>query len=354
MNRDFSTSPGPRESEDLPIGGQAVIEGVMIRAQERVVTAVRTPDRGILVREEEHIPWSRRLPLFGVPVVRGAVSFFEMAIIGVRTLNFSADMAMQAEARQQGEPEQATGSGQNRLALALTVAISLAAGVGIFFFLPLFAAELSGAARDAFRFNLLAGSVRLALFVLYLWGLSHWSEIRRVFEYHGAEHKSIFTQEAGDDLTVARARQYGRLHPRCGTSFLLIVVLVSILAFALVDSAVAEAIGRRQSLIERFATHLCVLPLISGVSFELLKLSGRKRNHPLTRLLIAPGLWLQRITTREPDDAQLEVALVALSRALGLPAVAAYGICPEDGPTPSEEGQVEAAESPRLSDRVGE
>ncbi|MCY3763346.1 MAG: DUF1385 domain-containing protein [Gemmatimonadetes bacterium] len=354
MNKDFSTSPSPRESEDLPIGGQAVIEGVMIRAQERIVTAVRTPDRGILVREEEHIPWSRRLRLFGVPVVRGAVSFFEMAIIGVRTLNFSADMAMQAEARQQGEPEQATSSGQNRLALALTVAISLAAGVGIFFFLPLFAAELSGAARDAFRFNLLAGSVRLALFILYLWGLSHWSEIRRVFEYHGAEHKSIFTQEAGDDLTVARARKYGRLHPRCGTSFLLIVVLVSILAFALVDSAVAEAIGRRQSLIERFATHLCVLPLISGVSFELLKLSGRKRNHPLTRLLIAPGLWLQRITTREPDDAQLEVALVALSRALGLPAVAAYGVCPEDGLTPSEEGRVEAAEPPQLSDRVGE
>lgn len=353
MNRDFSTSPGPLESEDLPIGGQAVIEGVMIRAQERIVTAVRTPDRGILVREEEHIPWSRRLRLFGVPVVRGAVSFFEMAIIGVRTLNFSADMAMQAEARQQGEPEQATSSGQNRLALALTVAISLAAGVGIFFFLPLFVAELSGAARDAFRFNLLAGSVRLALFILYLWGLSHWSEIRRVFEYHGAEHKSIFTQEAGDDLTVARARQYGRLHPRCGTSFLLIVVLISILAFALVDSAVAEAIGRRQSLIERFATHLCVLPLISGVSFELLKLSGRKRNHPLTRLLIAPGLWLQRITTREPDDAQLEVALVALSRALGLPAVVAYGIWPQDGRTPPE-GQVEGAESPPLSDRGGE
>ena len=353
MNRDFSTSPDLRKSEDLPIGGQAVIEGVMIRAQEKIVTAVRTPDRGILVREEEHIPWSRRLRLFGVPVVRGAVSFFEMAIIGVRTLNFSAEMAMQAEARQQGEPEQATSSEQNRLALALTVAISLAAGVGIFFFLPLFVAELSGAARDAFRFNLLAGSLRLALFILYLWGLSHWSEIRRVFEYHGAEHKSIFTQEAGDDLTVARARQYGRLHPRCGTSFLLIVVLISILAFALVDSAVAEAIGRRQSLIERFATHLCVLPLISGVSFELLKLSGRKRNHPLTRLLIAPGLWLQRITTREPDDAQLEVALVALSRALGLPAVAAYGIWPQDGRTPPE-GQVEGAESPPLSDRVGE
>lgn len=353
MNRDFSASPGPRESEDLPIGGQAVIEGVMIRAQERIVTAVRTPDRGILVREEEHIPWSRRSRLFGVPVVRGAVSFFEMAIIGVRTLNFSADMAMQAEARQQGEPEQTTSSGQNRLALALTVAISLAAGVGIFFFLPLFVAELTGAARDAFRFNLLAGSVRLALFILYLWGLSHWSEIRRVFEYHGAEHKSIFTQEAGDDLTVTRAREYGRLHPRCGTSFLLIVVLISILAFALVDSAVAEAIGRRQSLIERFVTHLCVLPLISGVSFELLKLSGRKRNHPLTRLLIAPGLWLQRITTREPDDAQLEVALVALSRALGLPAVAAYGIWPQDERTPSEV-QVEAGESPAFSDRVGE
>ncbi len=352
-NRNFSTAQGTRESEDLPIGGQAVIEGVMIRAQEKIVTAVRTPDRGILVREEEHIPWSRRLRLLGVPVIRGAVSFFEMAIIGVRTLNFSAEMAMQAEARQQGEPEQAGKSWQNRAALVLTVAISLAAGLGIFFFLPLFVAELRGAARDAFQFNLLAGSVRLALFILYLWGLSHWSEIRRVFEYHGAEHKSIYTQEAGDDLTVVRARGYGRLHPRCGTSFLLIVVLISILAFALVDSAVAEAIGRRQSLLERFATHLCVLPLISGVSFELLKLSGRKRNHPLTRLLIAPGLWLQRITTREPDDAQLEVALVALRCALGLPAVAEYEIWSQDGRTPSA-APAEAAESPPGSDGAGE
>ena len=352
-NRNRQIPGDTRESEDLPIGGQAVIEGVMIRVREKIVTAVRTPDRGILVREEEHVPWSRRLRLLGVPVIRGAVSFFEMAVIGVRTLNFSADMAMQAEARQQGEPEHTAKQGQNRAALALTVAISLAAGIGIFFFVPLFVSELSGAARGAFQFNLLAGLVRLTLFLLYLWGLSHWSEIRRVFEYHGAEHKSIFTKEAGDHLTVVRARRYGRLHPRCGTSFLLIVVLISILVFALVDAAVAEAIGRRQSLIERFATHLCVLPLISGVSFELLKLSGRKRNHPLTRLLIAPGLWLQRITTREPDDAQLEVALVALRRALGMPAEAAYTTWTRDGENP-DTPQADRAEPPPVSSPVGE
>ena len=312
-------------SEDLPIGGQAVIEGVMIRARERVVTAVRTPNRGIVVREDRHISWTGRIGMLGIPVIRGAISFFEMMIIGVRTLNHSADLAMQAETSDEGSrPRQPRPQWRDRLALGVTMSTSLAVGLGVFFFLPLFAAETSGAGRDALQFNLIAGAVRMTLFILYLWGISHWSEIQRVFEYHGAEHKSIFAHEAGDDLTVAQAREYGRLHPRCGTSFLLIVVLVSVIAFALVDSAVAHALGRPQALFERFATHISVLPIVSGLSFELLKLSGRKRRHPLTRILIAPGLWLQRITTREPDDSQLEVALVALRHALGLPAAVDY------------------------------
>ncbi|MFH1569861.1 MAG: DUF1385 domain-containing protein, partial [Gemmatimonadota bacterium] len=164
------------------------------------------------------------------------------------------------------------------------------------------------------------------LFLAYLWAIGRWAEIRRVFEYHGAEHKSIFAVESGAALTVAAARRQGRLHPRCGTSFLLIVILVSILIFALVDSAFAAAAGRTQSLLERFATHLSVLPVVSGLSFELLKLSGRKRHHPLTRVLIAPGLWLQRITTREPSDDQLEVALVAVRHALGQPSPVEYSL----------------------------
>ena len=328
--------PMPRDTrdsqltEDLPVGGQAVIEGVMIRAEDKVVTAVRTPEQQIVVREDIHVPWGRRLRLLRVPVLRGAVAFFEMMIIGLRTLNFSADMAMQGEeAERPVRPEE--DGWKNKLALGLTLAVSLGLGIGLFFFLPLFAAQLTGASRNAVEFNLIAGLVRMVLFLSYLWGISHWSEIRRVFEYHGAEHKSIFNHEAGADLTVEKAREFGRLHPRCGTSFLLIVVLVSIFVFAFVDSAFVVVFGHLQSLLERFATHLSLLPFVSGLSFELLKLSGRKRNHPVTRILIAPGLWLQRITTREPTDDQLEVALVALRHALGKASPVEYTLWDAEG-----------------------
>jgi len=327
----------PRDSkdsqltEDLPVGGQAVIEGVMIRAEDKVVTAVRTPEQQIVVREEIHVPWGRRLGLSRVPILRGAVAFFEMMIIGLRTLNFSADMAMQGEESDEPARSESEDGWKNKLALGLTLAVSLGLGIGMFFFLPLFAAQLTGASRNAVEFNLIAGAVRMVLFLAYLWGISHWSEIRRVFEYHGAEHKSIFNHEAGADLTVEKAREFGRLHPRCGTSFLLIVVLVSIFVFAFVDSAFVVVFGHLQSLLERFATHLSLLPFVSGLSFELLKLSGRKRNHPVTRILIAPGLWLQRITTREPTDDQLEVALVALRHALGKESPVEYALWDAEG-----------------------
>jgi uncharacterized protein YqhQ len=315
-----------KRTEDLPIGGQAVIEGVMMRADTRVVTAVRTPDGQIVVHEIEHVPWSRRLGIQRVAILRGAIAFIDMMIIGLRTLNVSADVAMQAERHERGlAPAAAATSGwKDRLALGATVAVSLSLGVGIFFFLPLAAAEATGATSGALEFNLMAGAVRTTLLIGYMWGIGHWSDIRRVFQYHGAEHKSIFTMEAGADLTVAEAREFGRLHPRCGTSFLLIVVLLSILVFAVVDTAFVDVFGHAQSLIERFLTHMSVLPFISGLSFELLKLSGRKRNHPVTRILIKPGLWLQRITTKEPADDQIEVALVALRCALGQETAVAY------------------------------
>ena len=315
-----------RIAEDLPVGEQAVIEGVMVRAEDRIVTAVRTPHRGIVVREEIHIPWSRRLRLLAIPVLRGSVSFLDMMVVGLRSLSFSADIAMEEE--QEGDsskPAPISGWKQTAM-LVVTMAVSLGLGVGIFFFLPLFAAQISGASRDALHFNLIAGLVRMSLFLAYLWAIGQWREIRRVFEYHGAEHMSIFTLEAGVDLTVAQARQQGRLHPRCGTSFLLIVVLLSIFVFALVDTAFVGVFGHTQSLVERFLTHLSVLPLISGISFELLKLSGRMRHHPVIRFLITPGLWLQRITTREPADDQLEVALVAVRHALGKPSLVDYSI----------------------------
>jgi uncharacterized protein YqhQ len=309
-------------TQDLPVGGQAVIEGVMMRAAGKIVTAVRTPDRGIVVREEAHVPWSQRWRPLRLPVLRGAVSFFEMLVIGMRTLNFSAEVAG-------GEGGGAAPAGRgwkDGLAMGLTLAFSLGIGLGVFFLLPLFVAQRTGMNPDALAFNGAAGGVRLALLLLYLWAISQWREIRRVFEYHGAEHKSIFALEAGAELTVENARRCSRLHPRCGTSFLLIVALLAVGIFAVVDSAFPLVFGHPQSLLERFATHLAVLPLISGVGFELLKFSGRKRHHPLVKAMSAPGMWLQRITTREPSDEQLEVALVALRHALGQPSPQAYAL----------------------------
>ena len=294
-------------TQDLPVGGQAVIEGVMMRVPGKIVTAVRATDHQIVVREEAYDALAQRYRLLGLPVLRGALSFFEMMLIALRALNFSADVARQEE----GQLER-----REQLALWATMIFSMGLGVGLFFFLPLLAAQLFGLQENALEFNLVAGAVRATLLILYLWAISQWREIQRVFQYHGAEHKSIFTLEAGAELTVAVARGFGRLHPRCGTSFMLIVVLFAILIFACVDSLFPLVFGHTQSLFERFATHFAVLPFVAGTSFELLKFSSKKRNAPLVRLLSAPGLWLQCITTREPDDDQLEVALFALRRAL--------------------------------------
>lgn len=298
-------------TQDLPVGGQAVIEGVMMRVPGKIVTAVRAADHQIVVREEAYDPLARRYRLLGLPVLRGALSFFEMMLIGLKALNFSADVARQGD-----KVEQREAGWREQLALWATMIFSMGLGVGLFFFLPLLAAQLFGLQENALEFNLVAGAVRATLLILYLWAISQWREIQRVFQYHGAEHKSIFTLEAGAELTVATARGFGRLHPRCGTSFMLIVVLFAILIFAIVDSLFPLVFGHTQSLFERFATHFAVLPFVAGTSFELLKFSGKKRNAPLVRLLSAPGLWLQCITTREPDDDQLEVALFALRRAL--------------------------------------
>ncbi len=301
--------------EDLPIGGQAVIEGVMMRVPGRIVTAVRAPDGRIVVRDEAYMPITRRYRLLGIPVVRGAVSFFEMMVIGMRALSFSADVAMEGE--DEARPRTRATEWKEKLALAATLVLSLALGIGVFFLVPLAISQLLHLQRNALLFNVAAGAVRVVLLLTYMAAISRWGEIRRVFAYHGAEHKSIFAREAGALLTVDGARPWPRFHPRCGTSFMLIVVLIAIAVFAVVDSLFPVVVGHPQSLVERFLTHVALLPLVGGVGFELLKLSGRKRHHPLARWLMAPGLWLQRLTTCEPDDSQLEVALAALRSALG-------------------------------------
>jgi uncharacterized protein YqhQ len=306
-------------SDDQSVGGQAVIEGVMMRSPRRIATAVRKPDKRILTKTEPYIALSKRHKLLNIPVVRGALSFFEMLIIGIKALNFSADVALEESQRaEKGADWQRTRGERIKDGLILvgTVVLALGLAVCVFFALPLFLTDILGLSKSAILFNVIAGIIRAGLFLAYLWGISRWREIKRILEYHGAEHKSIYAFESGEELTVKAVRKYSTHHPRCGTSFLLIVVILAIVLFAVADTIVQMQLGHKPTLLQRFITHFSLLPILGGVSYELLKLSGRKRDKKYVQWLSAPGLWLQRITTQEPDDNQLEVAIVALKNAL--------------------------------------
>jgi len=311
---------------DLSVGGQAVIEGVMMRSKDRVATAVRTPKGEIMVKTEMYRALAHRYKLLNIPIIRGAVAFVEMLILGMRTLNFSAEIAME-----EAEKEEAAKNGEiftprrkktNNVLLGLTAVAALGVGFGVFVFLPLAAAEgltsWFDVSKEAIGFNLIAGAIRLTLFLAYVWGISYYADFRRVFEYHGAEHKSIYTYEMGQELTPENAALFTRFHPRCGTSFVLIVVLLAILVYSISDSIYASVMGYIPWWLERAVFHLTLLPIVAGTSYELLKLSGKTRDNIVTRILIQPGLWLQRITTKEPTPDQLEVAIAALEASLGV------------------------------------
>jgi uncharacterized protein YqhQ len=307
-------------SEDISIGGQAVIEGVMMRTPRSIATAVRKPDSDILIKNDPYVALSQRYNALNTPILRGFISFFEMLFIGIRALNFSADVAIEeqekAEKGKNWERSQAKKITTGLMLIGILV-LAFAVGLGFFFALPLFLTEIMGLSRNALSFNIVAGFMRVGFFLAYLWAISQWKEIRRIFEYHGAEHKSVNAFESGEELKVENLHKYSTHHPRCGTSFLLIVVILAIFLFAVADTVVEIMIGHSPFVLQRLATHFSLLPLLAGISYELLKLSGKKRDSRLMRWLAAPGIWLQRITTGEPDDAQLEVAIAALKSALG-------------------------------------
>ncbi len=304
------------QTKDMNVGGQAVIEGVMMRSPTAIATAVRLPDGTIELKKEPFISFVKRHPSCNIPILRGAVNFFEMLVVGLNTLNWSADIQMQYEDRQNGKDAKKSSSFVNGLMLWGTVAFSFVVVILLFFTLPIWIAILLGLSKGAFLFNLVAGTVRLTLFFLYIVAISQMRDVKRVFSYHGAEHMSIFTLEASDTLSVESTRTRSRFHPRCGTSFILIVALFSIFFFGIADSLFPTVFGHPQSFLERLATHLLLLPVVAGISYELLKLSGKYRSHSLVKALILPGLWLQKLTTQPPDDDMLEVALCALTAAL--------------------------------------
>ena len=294
--------------EKIHVGGQAVIEGVMMRAPRSVAVAVRRPDGEIVVKKELAIPLSERFPIVKLPVLRGAVALFTSLIIGIKALNFSANEAMTEEEKE--KEGDSSGGEVSSWAMAGTMAVAFGFGICLFFLFPLYLTKLlvPVIGTSNIIFNLVDGVIRVLVFLIYIWGISRMKDIQRVFQYHGAEHKSIYAFENGEALTVENVRRYSRLHPRCGTSFLLIVMLVSIGVFSLIP--------KLWPFYLKAGSRVVLLPLIAGISYEFLKWSATNESHPLVRLLIAPGLGLQRLTTREPDDSQLEVAIRSMEEAL--------------------------------------
>ena len=307
---------------DLNIGGQAVIEGVMMRSSDKISTAVRIPSGEIVVKTDDYKSLAMRYKILNLPLLRGAVAFVEMMLIGIKTLNFSADVAIKEaekeEAAQKGEEYKAEEKKSNGWMLALSAIFAVGFGIAIFFFTPLLLSDLFGINKEAVFFNLVAGAIRLTMFVLYVWIISLFGEFKRIFQYHGAEHKSIYAYEMGDNLNAKTATRHTRLHPRCGTSFIIIVALLAILIYAVSDTIYTIQTGAPPTLLIRFAIHFSLLPFVAGSSYELLKISGKTRDNTITKFLIKPGLWLQLITTKEPSEDQLEVALAALKASLGI------------------------------------
>ena len=291
---------------------------MMMRSSIRVSTAVRKQSGEIVVKNEDYIPLSKRYKLLNIPILRGVVSFVEMLIIGIKSLNFSADVAVEEIEEKEGKSKNKSRSkGSHGLMLGLAVILALGLGILIFFFLPLFFSSLLRIKREALAFNLVAGMIRVAMFLIYVWAISRFKDFKRIFEYHGAEHKSIYAYEADEDLTYEKVKKFSTRHPRCGTSFILIVAIFAIFIYSISDTVYTIIAGTYPPLLKRFLLHFTLLPLVAGGSYELLKLSGKTKDNRITRALSAPGIWLQKITTQEPDESQLEVAIVALESALG-------------------------------------
>ncbi|MFH1673029.1 MAG: DUF1385 domain-containing protein [Pseudomonadota bacterium] len=300
-------------SNKINVGGQAVIEGVMMRAPKSMTIAVRKPDGSIVVKEDVWRSISEKLTFLKWPFFRGSVAIFEALINGIQALTFSASQAFDEE-------EDAPGG------WSIFFTIFVALGLALFLFVAL-PHLLSGLVSQLFGrrlgvedilFHIIDGIIKIVIFIGYIWLISLSKEIRRVFEYHGAEHKSIYAYEAGESLTVENAKKHSTLHPRCGTAFILIVLLISIVFFSIFFPFMPlfTALPKIVTQMIHISFKILLMFPIAGIAYEFIKYSGKKMENPLVRMLTLPGLWMQKLTTREPSDDQLEIALAALSRAI--------------------------------------
>ncbi len=303
-------------NQPIQVGGQAVIEGVMMRAKGMIATAVRRASGEIVVKKMPFTSILEKYPLINKPILRGAIGLVEMMYIGISTLNYSAEIAMEDEEKKNNNGAVKEKKTQSKLALTATLIFSLALGIGLFFFLPLFAAtQFFDVAQMPFEFNLVSGAIRITILLGYLYAISKMKDVHRLFQYHGAEHKAVFAFEQNAPLNVHSAITFTRFHPRCGTSFVLQVMLIAILVFSIMDTILLKFIDEL-TLPIRLATHIPFIPVLGGISYEFLKYSAKHSTTAIGKIFVAPGLWLQKITTEEPDESMMEVSLIALKAAL--------------------------------------
>ncbi len=334
------------------VGGQAVLEGVMMKGKTEYAIAVRREDGTISLKTEQYQSIRSRHKLLRLPIIRGIVGFVESLILSFKTLSISAEQYGLTDEEPESKVDKWINEHFGEKLMSVVMVISSVLGValalGLFMFLPSLITKgierLAGAELGLFR-NLIEGVIKIAIFIGYILLVSLMKDIRRTFEYHGAEHKSIFCYESGEELTVGNVKKQKRFHPRCGTSFIFVILIISILINSL-------PFVPWDNMFLRVLTKLLLLPLIVGVGFEFIMFAG-KHDNLFTRICSAPGLWMQRITTREPDDSQIEVAILSLKAALPEVFVDFRYVDPHDLPADKEAAeQIEPEESP--TDKTGD
>jgi uncharacterized protein YqhQ len=293
-----------KQDSSLRVGGQAVIEGVMMRSSKSMAIAVRRPSGEIVVKKEGLTFFSEETFFFKLPLVRGIITLLSALILGIQALNYSANQVISEEEKE-----------LSSWTMGLTLTVALCFGMVLFFLFPLYLTKwlrfaIPMVSESGLLFNVVDGGIRLIIFLAYLRAISFFKEIKTVFQYHGAEHKSIFAFEAGEALIADRVKDFSYLHPRCGTNFLLMVMVVSIVVFALIPHHLPFGY--------KVASRVVFIPLIAGLAYEIIRFADAKKGKKGAQYFIKPGLWLQRLTAQEPSEAQIEVALCALKEVLAL------------------------------------
>ena len=295
-------------NKNIRAGGQAIIEGVMMLVNGGWAIAVRKQSGDIEIRSKPYTRWAQRNKFMSLPFIRGVVSFLEMLNLGMDSLNLSADIYYDEENKKKGFKD-----------LLMTIVSFIAAigiAVGLFLFIPIKLGNWLNLQSNQIYFNLFLGGIRMVFFILYILLISLWKDIKRIFMYHGAEHKAVYAFENGVDLNVENVRKYSTKHPRCGTSFIFIVLIIAIIFYSVIDTIVFSQLNITNNALNRLINHLIFLPVIAAIAFEILTLAGKYFKNKIVKILLLPGILFQFITTKEPTSEMLEVSIASLKAAL--------------------------------------